>query len=96
MKTKRVTVLLASAVIGGSLFAAAPAEAQTLRDLPCEVFARPYDYPCWVANGAVNFVEQTVAGLGPFVEVVGDEVDEAADNAYRTVSCTVNPDDPEC
>lgn len=96
MRTKRATILLASALIGGSLFvSAAPAAAQPA-DLPCEVFRPPYDYPCSVAEGAIVFVDETVSGLWPFVEQVGDEVDETADNAYHLVSCTVNPDDPDC
>jgi hypothetical protein len=97
VRTKRAAILLASALIGGSLFVgAAPALAQPTTAVRCELFRPPYDYPCWVAVGAVNFVVETVGGLGPFVEEVGDDVDETVDNAYDTVSCTVNPDDPEC
>jgi hypothetical protein len=95
-----MTFLLASALIGGSLFVgAAPAgaaETDVAADLPCEAFAPPYDFPCLVAEGAINFVIETAKGVGPFVEEVGDDVDEIADNAYHTVSCTVNPDDPDC
>lgn len=96
MRTKRASILLASALIGGSLFmGAAPAAAQPT-NVQCEVFRPPYDYPCWVAVGAINFVDETVSGLWPFVEQVGDEVDEVADTAYHTASCAVNPDDPDC
>ncbi|MDQ3981631.1 MAG: hypothetical protein M3271_03000 [Actinomycetota bacterium] len=97
MRTKRAAILLTSIVIGGSLIVATAPPAAAQPDIPCEaLFRPPYDYPCHVAEGAVVFVIETVRGLGPFVEEVGDDVDEIADNTYHTVSCTVNPDDPEC
>jgi hypothetical protein len=96
VRTKRAKILLAGALIGATVFVgAAPASAQPA-DLPCEVFKDPYGYPCGVAEGALIFVDETLSGLWPFVEQVGDEADEAVDNAYHLVSCTVNPDDPEC
>ncbi|MDQ3981321.1 MAG: hypothetical protein M3271_01425 [Actinomycetota bacterium] len=97
MRTKRAAILLTSIVIGGSLVVATAPPAAAQPDIPCEVmFEPPYDFPCNVAEGAVVFVIETLSGVPPFVEEVGDDVDEIADNAYHTVSRTVNPDDPEC
>ena len=92
-------ILLGVAVIGAAMTATPSAGATEVGppDLPCEsAFSPPFDYPCNTAEAAIGFVWDQAGNVYPFVEEVGDAADEIADNTYHTVSCTVNPDDPDC
>lgn len=97
-RRKLSTAVLCLTMAGASMAVAPAAHAADPPDpnLPCEAFAPPYDYPCGVAQATVDFVLGQAGGAGQFVNDVVDDVDEIADTVYHTVSCTVNPDDPDC
>lgn len=96
-RRKLTMILLCLTMVGGSMAMAPTANAAVEDpDLPCEAFARPYDYPCGVAEQTAVFVWNQATGVLPFAEALVDEADELADAVYHTASCTVNPDDPEC
>jgi hypothetical protein len=96
---RTLTVILLCLTLVGASMAMAPAANAAVGppNIPCEVlFVPPYDYPCNTAEATVVFVWDQAGNVWPFVESVGDEVDETVDETYHTVSCTVNPDDPDC
>ena len=98
-RRKLSTVVLCRTVIGASMAVSPSASAADLDspDLHCEqTFNPPYDYPCNAAQAGIDFAWGQAGGVGPFVNAVVDEADNLADTVYRTVSCTVNPDDPDC
>ena len=81
-----------AALIAGPL-GAAPASAQPVAvDLPCEVFARPYDYPCGAAESTANFAIGQAWGAIDFVTEVRDEAGEVVFRVY----CIAFPNQPEC
>ena len=99
MARRKLTMILLCLMMVGTSMAMAPTASAAVEppDIPCEVlFAPPYDYPCNTAESTVVFVWDQAGNVWPFVESVVDEADETADGVYHTVSCTVNPDDPEC
>lgn len=90
MKKKVAGVALAVAAVGAGPLAA-PAQAQEL-DLPCEVFARPYDYPCGAAENTGNFALGEARRALQFVSDVRDELGETVFRVY----CIAFPNQPEC
>jgi hypothetical protein len=95
---RTLTMILLCLTLVSASMAMAPAASAAPEDpdLPCEIFAPPYGYPCGVAEAAILFVWDQAGNVVPFVQAVVDEADETADAAYHTASCTVNPDDPDC
>jgi hypothetical protein len=91
VRTKVAGVLTAAAALVGGPLAAAPARAQTA-DLPCEVFARPYDYPCGAAERTINVAFAEAARAVQFVSDVRDEAGEVVFRVY----CLAFPNQPEC
>lgn len=93
IRTKLAAVSAAAIALVAIPVAATPASAQPVAvQLPCEVFADPYDYPCVVAEQTSNFAIQQAWGAVEFVFDLRDEVGEVA---FR-VFCTAFPTHPAC
>lgn len=90
-KRSLVAAAITAALVAGPM-SAAPAQAQVGVDLPCEVFADPYDYPCGAAESTANFALGQVGDAMVFVIEVRDE----AGRIVFTVYCRVFPNQPEC
>ncbi|HEV2756001.1 MAG TPA: hypothetical protein VG318_09530 [Actinomycetota bacterium] len=93
IRTKLAVVSAAAVALVAVPVAATPAAAQPVAvNLPCEVFADPYDYPCGVAEQTSNFAIQQAWGAVDFVTELRDEAGEVA---FR-VFCTAFPNHPAC
>lgn len=93
MLKRTIAVSAATAALFAGPLAAAPASAQPVSvNLPCEVFADPYDYPCGAAESTANFAIGQAWDAIDFVVAIRDEAGEVVFRAY----CTVFPNQPEC
>ena len=89
-RTKVTGVAVAAAALMAGPLAAVPAQAQV--NLPCEVFARPYDYPCGAAERTANFAVGEAGNALTFVSAIRDEAGEVVFRVY----CIAFPNQPEC
>ena len=92
MKKKLFGAAAAALALTAVPLGAAPAAAQPAPNLPCEVFADPYDYPCGAAESTINFAIGQAGDAVEFVVAVRDEVGGIVFRAY----CTAFPNQPEC
>ena len=93
MVRRKLAGAVAAAALAAVPVMAAPASAQPVAvNLPCEVFAEPYGYPCGVAEQTSNFAIQQAFGAVDFVLALRDEVGETAFRVY----CIAFPNQPEC
>lgn len=93
MIKRTLAVSAATAALFAGPLGAAPASAQPVSvELPCEVFADPYGYPCGVAESTANFAIVQAWGAIEFVGEVRDEAGEVVFRAY----CIAFPNQPEC
>lgn len=96
LRTKVAGAAVAVAALAAGPLAAMPAHAQEQQaiviDLPCEIFAYPYGYPCGTAEDVVRFALTEAGDAAEFVVAVRDEAGGVVFRAY----CTVFPNQPEC
>lgn len=95
MLKRTLAVSAATAALFAGPMGAAPASAQPTTiavDLPCEIFADPYGYPCQTAEDTYRFAAAEVRDALLFVYGVRDQVGDVVFDAY----CTVFPNQPEC
>ena len=91
LKKKVAGVALAAAALT-AVPLGATAQAQPTANLPCEIFADPYDYPCGAAESTISFA---IGQANDAVQFVADLRDEAGEVVFR-VYCIAFPNQPEC
>ena len=95
MIKRTLAVSAATAALFAGPLGAAPANAQTASvviDLPCEIFADPFDYPCQTAEDTYHFVRGEASDAIQFVYGIRDRVGNVVFDVY----CTAFPNQPEC